>query len=186
METINKLRKFYELKNVERVNSVGKRKESTAEHSWSCLILADYFLTEMNDYSINRSKVYELLMYHDVVEIESGDVCISDEAGRVGKKEREMQAMHVLVDHIPEKLGQKFVSLFNEFEEQKTREAKFAKAIDMLDAQIHEMDYKEDWKGWTEEFLRSKKQHLFEEFPLMMEVFEKVIGYLVKEGYFNQ
>jgi hypothetical protein len=43
MENINKLRKFYQLKHVERTAPVGERKESSAEHSWSALILADYF-----------------------------------------------------------------------------------------------------------------------------------------------
>lgn len=76
METINKLRKFYHLKNVDRDAVVGKRKESSAEHSWSTLILADYFLNIMNDKSLNRLKVYELLLYHDIVEIESGDIPI--------------------------------------------------------------------------------------------------------------
>ena len=185
MENINKLRKFYQLKNVERANTVSDRKESSAEHSWSCLILADYFLSGMKE-KLDRVKVYELLMYHDVVEIETGDICISDEKRRKGKKEREQQAVHVLKEHIPKIMKRKFVALFNEFEDAKTREAKFAKAIDALDAQIHEMDYKEDWKGWTEEFLREKKGYLFETFPELKEAFEKVMKYLREENYFNQ
>ncbi|MDO8656853.1 MAG: hypothetical protein Q7K45_06455 [Nanoarchaeota archaeon] len=44
---IHQLRKFYELKNVERTAKVGSRKESPAEHTWSALILADYFLSTM-------------------------------------------------------------------------------------------------------------------------------------------
>lgn len=185
MENINRLRKFYQLKNVYRANSVSGRKESSAEHSWSCLILADYFLSEIKE-KLDRVKVYELLMYHDVVEIEAGDVCISDEKGRKGKKEREQQALHVIKEHIPKIMKKKFVALFTEFEEEKTREAKFAKAIDALDAQIHEIDYKEDWKGWTEEFLRKKKGYLFEEFPELKETFEKLMKFLREEAYFNQ
>lgn len=185
MENINKLRTFYQLKNVERANTVSGRKESSAEHSWSCLILADYFMGILKE-KLDREKVYELLMYHDVVEIEAGDICISDEKRRKGKKEREQQAVHVLEKHIPKVMKKKFVALFNEFEEEKTREAKFAKAIDALDALIHEMDYKMDWKGWTEEFLREKKGYLFEAFPELKEAFEKVIKFLREEGYFNQ
>lgn len=45
MEDIHKLRVFNRLKTVYRRNSVGNRKESSAEHSWSCLILADFFLS---------------------------------------------------------------------------------------------------------------------------------------------
>ena len=61
MEDLQKLRKLYHLKNVERANTVKDRKESSAEHSWSCLILADYFLTKMQNHHLDRLKVYELL-----------------------------------------------------------------------------------------------------------------------------
>ncbi|MBI2102294.1 HD domain-containing protein [Candidatus Woesearchaeota archaeon] len=186
MDNINGLRKLYQLKNVERACSVWGRKESTAEHSWSCLILADYFLSSINKPELNRLKVYELLMYHDVVEIETGDVNITNEKMQKGKQKREQEAMHVLKEHIPAVLRQKFVNLFTEFEEQKTAEAKFAKAIDALDAEIHELDYKDDWKGWTEEFLRRKKQPLFETFPELRATFEKTIQFCREHGYFTQ
>ncbi len=186
MENINKLRKIYQLKNIERANTVGKRKESPAEHSWSSLILADYFLTEMNDSTLDRLKVYELIMYHDLVEIETGDLCISKEEERKNKKAEEKKAALILKEKIPSQIKQKFHDLFEEYENQTTQEAKFAKAIDALDAELHEMDYKEDWKGWTEEFLRKKKSHLFQDFPLLKEAFEKTTQYARENGYFNQ
>jgi len=185
MENINRLRKFYQLKNVERANSVSRRKESSAEHSWSCLILADYFISEMKE-KLDRLRIYELLMYHDVVEIEAGDVCINDEKGRIGKEDRELQAVHVLKEHIPKILKDKFVALFQEFEEGKTMEAKFAKAIDALDAAIHELDYKEDWKKLTEEFLRQKKGPIMKAFPELEKAFDNVLTYAREEGYFKQ
>ena len=85
MEEINKLRRLYHLKHVDRFNSVLKRKESSAEHSWSCLILADYFLNLMKDRDIDRLKVYELLLYHDVVEIEAGDIGLLETEKRKDK-----------------------------------------------------------------------------------------------------
>jgi len=186
MEDLTRLRKFYELKRVERACSVSHRKESSAEHSWSSLMLADYFLSKMNDVKINRLHVYELLMYHDLVEIEAGDVCISKEELRKHKKELEIKALHSLKEKIPPILKQKFVNLFLEFECGETVEGRFAKAIDALDAEIHELDYKEDWKGWTEEFLRKKKEPLFEGFPLLLEMFEESIAFCLKNGYFEE
>jgi len=142
METINKLRKLYELKGVERVGPVGERKESPAEHTWSALIIADYFLNIVNDPTLDRLKIYELIMYHDVVEIECGDVAIDDYEGRKGKVEKEKKAAHVLKEHLPEALGAKFHALFEEFEARETREAKFAKACDQCDSTFHFLDYK--------------------------------------------
>lgn len=186
MESINKLRKFYHLKNVERACSVGKRKESSAEHSWSCLILADYFLNQMEDQKIDRLKVYELLLYHDVVEIETGDIGITEIEKRKGKKESEKKAVQKLKSEFPQLIGEKFSRLFNEFEEMETKEAKFAQAIDKLDAQIHELDYKDDWKGWTEEMLREFFEKSISEFKELKEVFEKLIIYVKEQGYFDQ
>ena len=62
----------------------------------------------------------------------------------------------------------------------------FAKAIEELDSTLHEMDYKEDWKGWTEEFLREKKEKYYKEFPILMEIFEEFLRYANQEGFFTQ
>lgn len=73
MQTILQIKKLYELKHVLRDNHVRNRIESVAEHSRSALILADYFLSTLQ-LDVDRLRVYELLMYHDVVEIETGDI----------------------------------------------------------------------------------------------------------------
>jgi len=185
MDELQRIRKLYKLKSVYRDSSVGNRKESSAEHSWSCLMLADYFIEKMN-LKIDRIKVYELLMYHDLVEIEAGDTPIHHEHKRVLKKEMELKASEKLKEEIPKELKKKYAELFNEFEECKTKEAKFAKAIDKLDATIHEMDCKEDWKGWTEEMLRRYNDKIIGEFLEMKELNEKIIKILIKEGYFTQ
>lgn len=185
MEEIIKLRKLYGLKKVYRANSVENRKESSAEHSWSCLILADYFLN-ITDIKLDRLKVYELLMYHDVIEIEAGDTPLHKEEERKNQREKELKALNKLKHEIPRELKTKFVNLVNEFEENKTKEAKFAQAIDKLDAQIHELDYKKDWKGWTEEFLRAEKEIYFKEFPKIKQAFEKITDYARENGYFDQ
>jgi len=185
MEEINKLRIIYKLKEVERANSVGKRKESAAEHSWSCLILADYLMDLIGE-KLDKMRVYELLIYHDMVEIETGDINLLEQEKRKGKKETEREAIRKLKEKLPERMGKKVEELFEEFEEGKSKEARLAKAIDALDAEIHELDYKEDWKGWTEEFLRKTKGPLFEEFPELKKIFEKTLAYARERGYFKQ
>ncbi|MBI4983297.1 HD domain-containing protein [Candidatus Woesearchaeota archaeon] len=185
MTELSQLKFFYKLKNVNRSNSVSERKESSAEHCWSCLVLADYLLKKIKQ-KLDAIKVYEMLMYHDLVEVETGDICISNVDGRKDKKESEQKALHKLKNKVPSLLQKKIVDLFSEFEEAKTPEAKFCKAIDALDAEIHEMDYKQDWKGWKEEFLRKNKEHLFDDFPEMKELFEETIKYARDNGYFNQ
>ena len=185
METINKLRKFYKLKHVERAGPVGDRMESSAEHTWSALILADYFLSIMKE-KLDRLKVYELLMYHDVVEIETGDIPVHHIEKRDNKKEEEKAAAHILKEHIPPALKDKFIKLFEEFEDGETREAKFAKAIDALDALVHFLDYKEAWKGWTEEMVHKFHGKKIIHFPETKDAFEKMLEYCREQGFFNQ
>ncbi len=85
IEEINKLKIFNKLKTITRSSSVDNRKESTAEHTWSALVLADFFLTKTNT-KLNRLKVYELLMYHDVAEIYAGDTPLHPEIKTLNKK----------------------------------------------------------------------------------------------------
>lgn len=185
IKDILRFKRVNELKSIYRLNSVGKRKESSAEHSWSCLMLADFLLTEIKT-KINRERVYELLMYHDLVEIETGDVPSHPNIKIRDKSRNEEIAANKLKKILPNNSGNKFIKLFKEFEEVKTKEAKFAKAVDALDAIIHEMDYKKDWKGWTADFLIKTKGRYFEEFPELKKIFYELLEWLEKEGYFDQ
>ncbi len=185
MQNLIQLRELYRLKNIERICSVKERKESSAEHSWSCLVLAEYFLSIIEDKSLDRLKIYELLIYHDLVEIESGDIPWTDLEKRKGKKETEKAAFERLKSKLPLPLKAKIIQLFQEYAENKTKETKFALAIDALDAIIQELDYKADWKGWSEEFLKKTKSHLFKDFPELKQFFEGLMEYAKEQGYFK-
>jgi putative hydrolase of HD superfamily len=193
VEDILKFKTLNRLKQVYRVNSVGNRKESTAEHTWSALMLADFFMDKV-DQKLDKLRVLELLMYHDIVEIEAGDTPLDpsnlyiavSKNRKETQKENELLAAKKICSTLPEEIAGKFWACFNEFEAQKTIESRFASAIDVLDSQIHEIDYKEDWKGWSAEFLVSKKAKYFEEFPILKKAFYQLIEYFEKEGYFKQ
>lgn len=172
-----KLKIINELKSIYRECSVDSRKESSAEHSWSSLVLADYFMEE----GIDKTKVYDLLIYHDMVEIESGDTPITEKKD----KEKEMEGARRLKERLPETLAERFWNNFMEFEEQKSKEARFAKAIDAIDAVIQELDHKEDWKGWTKDYLLDKKIKHIKEFPKIHEYFNGLLEYMEKENYFS-
>jgi putative hydrolases of HD superfamily len=185
MEDILKFTTINKLKNIYRANHVGNRNESSAEHSWSCLILADYLFDKVS-LKLDKLKVYELLMYHDVVEIEAGDMPLHPNNDLDKKLKKEFEAVLKLKKQLPKYIGKKFEQLFIEFEEIKTNEAKFAKLIDSLDAVLHEIPYKKDWKGWSKEFLLEKKLKFFEPFPELKDEFLKIVNYLDDEGYFSQ
>lgn len=169
MEDILKLKELNKLKETYRFAKVGNghRNESTAEHTWGCLILADYFISKYG-IDVDRLKVYELLMYHDVVEIEAGDTPLNPDTNKElveTKEDREQKAAENFKKNLPEPINNKFYDLFQEFDNLESKEAKFANAIDKLEGEIQELDYKEDWIGWTKEYLMEKKISLYERFP---------------------
>ncbi len=163
-----------------------KRKETTAEHVYSCLKLADFFLdTEKEFCNLDRAKVMDLLMYHDDIEIITEDTCISDRDKREQKFENEKLAIPELAIKYPNCLKDKLLSLDVEFREKNTVEAKFAEAIDKMDALVHELQYKEDWKpkNFGAENVIKWFKPSFEYSPTFTKYFELVMKYLRENNY---
>lgn len=186
IDDINKFRNIYKLKEVYRAASVLDRKESSAEHTWSALMLADYCFEKFDFSNIDKQMVFELLLYHDLVEIESGDTKLAPGVDRNLKKNIEDKAAKELFLKLPNCISNKFLTLFNEFEAQETIESRFAKVIDLLDSEIHELDYKKDWIGWSEDFLRNHKEKFTKEFPELHKILEATISFCKDNGFFNQ
>jgi putative hydrolases of HD superfamily len=175
MQDIQQLRKLYDLKHVYRILAVDDRFESVAEHSWSAMLLANYFFSIMN-IEIDKLKVYELLIYHDLAELETGDIPPIEIERRKNKKEMEEFAMANISSHMPDKMAQQYRNLFDEYERKETLEARFANAIDKLDADLHcAYNTKQNFEWWTEEIIRNIKQKHYQEFPEINEMFEKIL-----------
>lgn len=185
IKDLEQIRTLLKLKEVERFTIVKERQESTAEHSWACMILADYFLTKHPE--LHREKVMDLLMYHDLVEIEAGDTNWLD-PDKEAKEKREEEGFLRLKKKIPSSLAEKYHRLHHEYIEHKTQEAKFAHAIDKLEPCIHYLDYPKEWHKMklTEALIREKKQPSFEPFPEIMEFWEDLIIFLKKNNYLRK
>lgn len=103
------------------------RNENDAEHAWHMAIMA-YLLREYSNEPVDITKVMVMCLIHDIVEIEAGDTYAYDEEAKKTQKAREEAAKEKLYSMLPEDQKQEFTALFEEFEEQKTPEAKFARA----------------------------------------------------------
>jgi putative hydrolase of HD superfamily len=172
----------------EKENVRHERKETTAEHVYSCLKLADYFLSTEKEFSkLDRLKVYELLMYHDDIEIDTEEISISEREKRENKEALEKAALPILASKYPEKLKEKLIIMDSEFREERTLESKFAHSVDKMDALVHELKYPEDWgpKGFGEKNVRDWFQPAFEHSSTFSEYFENIITYLKENGHFN-
>lgn len=147
MENFKKILVMYRLKEVYRTCHVLNRRESSAEHSWSSMILADYFLGKMK-LKLDRGKVMDILLYHDLVEVEAGDTYVHDKEALKTKGKREKEGLKKLKEKMPKELVKKYAELYGEYKECKTAEAKFANAIDKLDPIIHSLEKSRSWAEW--------------------------------------
>jgi len=126
--------------------SDGKR-ESVAEHTWMMAIVA-YFLFDEIDIPLNREKTIKMILIHDLVEIFAEDIPAFEKSERKNRKhENEQKALAQLLSFLPnKKLQQEVSSLWYEFEEKKTNEAKYANAMDKMEVIIqHNLTNIKSW-----------------------------------------
>lgn len=195
-----KITKTYELKYVARKSSsiyidshLDKkivRGETTAEHVYSSLKLADYMISNFTEFkSIDKLKVYEILMYHDDCEIEVGDVCVADISRRVNKEVEEIKGVKILSGQYPGILSSKLLALDGEYRNLSSVEAVFCKAIDKMDAIVHELKYPADWgshKRFGYDDVNKYFRKYFEFSSSFMMIFEELLVYLTENKYFEE
>lgn len=107
----------------------GTRKENDAEHSWHLAMMA-MLLSEYANEKVDVLHVMSMVLIHDLVEIDAGDTYAYDDAGNKTKAKRELAAADRLFNILPEDQAKKLRALWDEFEEAKTPEAKFASTLD--------------------------------------------------------
>ncbi|RJL24105.1 HD domain-containing protein [Bailinhaonella thermotolerans] len=121
------------LKRILRRNTLvdGSRRENDAEHSWHLGMMA-LVLGEHAPPGTDLDKVIAMLLIHDLVEIDAGDTFIYDTAAVADQAERERAAADRIFGLLPEDQTARLRALWDEFEERRTPEARFARALDRL------------------------------------------------------
>ncbi|QFG23496.1 HD family hydrolase [Actinomadura sp. WMMB 499] len=107
------------------------RRENDAEHSWHLALMAAV-LAEYADEPIDVGRTLRLVLLHDLVEIYAGDTFLYDAEGEATQEAREREAADRLFALLPGDQETDFRALWDEFEERRTPEARFAKAMDRL------------------------------------------------------
>ena len=107
------------------------RSENDAEHAWHMAVMA-YVLREYANEEVDIAKVMLMCLIHDIVEIDAGDTYAYDEEGLQTQKAREDAAKERIFSILPEDQKSELVAVFDEFEEYRTAEARFAHAMDNL------------------------------------------------------
>ena len=132
-QQINFILELDKMKNLYRQTLVlhEDRQENDAEHSFHLAIMA-CLLAEYANELVNILHVVKMVLIHDVVEIDAGDTYCYDTQGNLNKAEREQKAADRTFALLPEEQEQEYRNLWNEFEERKTPESRFANALDRI------------------------------------------------------
>jgi 5'-deoxynucleotidase YfbR-like HD superfamily hydrolase len=115
------------------------RRENSAEHSWHLALMA-LVLAEHAPPGTDLGKVMAMLVLHDLVEIDAGDLfqyAAQPQQARQAAAER--AAADRLFPILPPPQAASLRALWDEFEERATAEAKFARALDRLQPMLINM-----------------------------------------------
>ncbi|SEN41519.1 putative hydrolases of HD superfamily [Gemmobacter aquatilis] len=125
------------LKSVYRATTLvdGSRPENSGEHSWHLALYA-LVLGDQAGVGVNLARVIRMLLIHDLVEIDVGDVPIHSANGQAhasaDTQAAEAAAAERLFGLLPGTQGAALRALWHEFEAAETPDAVFAKSLDRV------------------------------------------------------
>jgi len=180
------------LKKITRQNYLadGSRKENDAEHSWHLALMALVLCEHVGaEESPDLLRVIKMALLHDLVEIDAGDTYCYDEKAGAGKRERELAAADRLFGILPPDQAREFRELWEEFEEQRTPEARFAAALDRL--QPLTLNYIAGGKSWREHGISysqviKRNSSIGESSPALWKFTLNIIREAVRKGYIKE
>jgi len=132
------LREIDRLKSVVRKSPLidQSRRENSAEHSWHLAMYA-LVLSEYAAEPVDVLRVVKMLLIHDIVEIDAGDVPFHVPSTHAGQAEREQLAAERIFALLPGDQATELRTLWFEFEAGQSSDAKFAKALDRFQPMVH-------------------------------------------------
>jgi len=107
-----------------------RRSENSAEHSWHFALMIIVLAEHSNHQPLDILRVLKMVLIHDLVEIDAGDTFAYDTKNMADQHEREARAATRIFGLLPPDQTVEFRALWDEFEERKTPEARFAAACD--------------------------------------------------------
>jgi 5'-deoxynucleotidase YfbR-like HD superfamily hydrolase len=192
LEEVNKLRVFYKLKTeirygLERTEVI--ETESVAEHVFGMFIMANYFLPLENpNLDWDREKIFDMILYHDIDEIETGDTI--GYLKTTEHKSIEIDAVKKVIELLPTSMKESIQNVLSEYSDQNNIESKFVKAVDkfepllqlLCDSGLKTSNFQ---KTTLEQHWMIKTEAL-KNFPIIMRFAEVITKEMEAKGYFDR
>ena len=119
--------------------SMSKNRNTVAEHSWRLALMVLIIATECK-IRIDMNRALSLSLLHDIAESETGDIdAIEQIKGGDGvlRKKSEMEEIVMRKMTRDVSFGDWIFNMWQEYEDQRTIEAKFVKALDKIEGFLH-------------------------------------------------
>jgi putative hydrolase of HD superfamily len=128
-----------------------------------------------------------MLLVHDIIEIDAGDVFAYDEDEE--REEREKKAGRRIFGLLPKDQAEELYQLWREFEERQTPEARYAASLDRLLPIVQ--NYLTGGYTWVkyhipEEKVRKRNQVIIESSRNLWEYAQTIIDQAKEKGYFEK
>ena len=177
------------LKGVLRRNSLldRSRRENSAEHSWHVALMA-LVLSEFAAEPVDKSRVIELLLVHDLVEIDAGDTFAYDVQGATTQAQREQTAADRIFGLLPDDQAQRLRARWDEFDASETPEARFALALDRLMPMVHNaLTEGSAWRehGVKADQVRRRAESIERGAPALGALAQRLINAAVEAGHLH-
>ena len=163
------------------------RTESVAEHVYGMHVIAHYFSDlEDPEHKLNWARVTDMITWHDIGEIETGDML--GQLKTDTDRQRDLEGNQMILEKMTPHLASSVGDLLDEYEAAKTPEAKFAKAIDKTEVVFE--TYDENYRVIFQTNQTTKAQHektklpYVKDFPYIKRFCEVTRENLAKQGFF--
>jgi putative hydrolase of HD superfamily len=164
------------------------RLENSSEHSWHIAVMAGL----MQEYAagpVDTGRAIQMLLVHDVVEVDAGDTYAYDPAGNASKVERELAAADRIFGLLPSDQHRHFRALWDEFEEMSTPESRYANALDRVQAAL--LNFQSGGIAWRQHGIRASQvlermQPVKAGAPGLWPLIERIVKESAEKGYLAQ
>lgn len=162
------------------------RLENSAEHSWHAALTALVFFDAAADPKMDLPRIIQMLLVHDLVEIDAGDTFCYSKEQRQTQMERELKAAERIFNLLPQSQAAMLYGLWQEFEARKTPEARFAHAIDRLQPLLQAIHTR--GQTWRQHKIKKdqvieRMQPIKEALPALWQLVLEMIEDAAEKGY---
>ncbi|NLX80714.1 MAG: HD domain-containing protein [Proteiniphilum sp.] len=190
LKQIEFIKEIDKIKYIERKTKLfnSDRRENDAEHSWHLAMMA-LVLAEHANEDIDILKVIKMVLIHDIVEIDSGDIFFYDADNGHNNTEAELKAAKRIFGILPAEQAEELINIWLEFEDAETAEARFAKSLDRFEPLLQ--NYSNKGGTWQEfdvshDMVYGMKRIIKDGSSSIWQYAEKFINDSVDQGYLKR